>query len=143
MQRRRLLAAAIAIVIASGCGSNEAETSDDDGPRRAVESYIDALNSRDAAALMRVGGVPEDQAAKLEARRILAEKGGRGLRIVDLKVGYDFGPDVGSAKLTARDDGGKDVRETVTVAREDGAWHVVVFTDRPSDKSSSATGDPA
>ncbi|WP_437070154.1 hypothetical protein [Streptomyces sp. enrichment culture] len=143
MQRRRLLAVAIAMVVASGCGSNEAEPPDDDGPRRAVESYVDALNSRDATALMRVGGVPEDQAAQREARRILAERGGRGLRIADLEIDHDFGPDVGSAALTARDDHGKDVRETVTVAREDGAWHVVVFTDRPSDKSPSSTDDPA
>ncbi|WP_327344205.1 hypothetical protein [Streptomyces europaeiscabiei] len=94
------------------------------------------------AARRRGCGVPEDQRAKKEARQILAEKGGRDLRIVDLKVDHDFGPDVGSARPAAEAKAGEDLRETVTVVREGGAWHVVIFVDRPSDKSSSATDRP-
>ncbi|WP_128379215.1 hypothetical protein [Streptomyces cavernae] len=140
MQRRWLLGAVVAMTItATGCGSDEPATADDNGARQAVESYVDALNSRDATGLMRIGGVPEDQRAKEEAQRILAKKGGRDLRIVDLNVDYDFGPDVGSAKLVAEAKAGEDLRETVTVTREGGAWHVAIFADRPSDKSSSAT----
>ncbi|MDX3631604.1 hypothetical protein PV728_15180 [Streptomyces europaeiscabiei] len=144
MQRRWLLGAVVAMTItAAGCTGDEQGTADDKGARQAVKSYVDALNSRDATALMRIGGVPEDQRAKKEARQILAEKGGRDLRIVDLEVDYEFGPDVGSASLAAEAEAGEDLRETVTVMRESGAWHVVIFVDRPSDKSSSATDRPA
>ncbi|MFE7760935.1 hypothetical protein [Streptomyces sp. NPDC057438] len=143
VQRRWLLGAVVAMTItAAGCGGGEPGATDDNGARQAVESYVDALNSRDAKALMRIGGVPEDRRAKKEAQQILVEKGGRDLRIVDLKVDHDFGPDVGSAKLVADAKTGEDLRETVTVTRESGAWHVAIFADRPSNKSASATDEP-
>ncbi|MFD5702147.1 hypothetical protein [Streptomyces lasiicapitis] len=103
-----------------------------------------ALNSRDAAGLIKVGGVPDDSRSRREARQILVDKGGRGLSIVDVQVDFDMGPKVGSAKLTAKEKSGKDMRDTFTVMREDGAWQLVVFTDRPgsSGKQTASTDSP-
>ncbi|NBE56697.1 hypothetical protein [Streptomyces boluensis] len=98
-----------------------------------------ALNERDAAALIEAGGVPSDRRARREAQEIIEERGGKGLRVQEVRVEHDFGPDVGSAKLHARTREGGDVRETLTVTRESGEWHVSIFRNRPGDKPSSGT----
>ncbi|CAL9524594.1 hypothetical protein SUDANB60_03897 [Streptomyces sp. enrichment culture] len=158
MQRRRLLAVAAALVVASGCSSQDneappsasapsssASASDvSDSPRDAVESYVRALNSRSVAGLISVGGVEDEEWSRQEAERILADRGGRGWKIKDVRIQHDMGPDVGSARLLAEDRAGTSLRDTFTVTREKGAWHLTVFTGQPAEpgKESAATDEP-
>ncbi|WUS98647.1 hypothetical protein OHA46_19105 [Streptomyces sp. NBC_00708] len=142
--RRQLITAALTAILLTACGSGEDSDSADEakkGARAAVESYVDALNSRDTDHLIRVGGVPDDARARHEAAQILADKGGRGLSITEIQIDLDMGPDTGSAKLTAKAHSGRTTRDTFSVVKTHGAWHLVVFADRPapSDKSTSST----
>ncbi|WP_217197342.1 hypothetical protein [Streptomyces buecherae] len=154
MRRRRLVSVVVAVGLAVGCGSDEGPDRSEDargveasgvrGARNAVEAYVRALNSRDIAGLIEVGGVPDDFRARREARRIMAEKGDRGLSIVEARVEITMGPNVGSVELAVRDRSGRDARDTLTVVREKSRWNVVVFLDRPSspDKPTSSTVRP-
>ncbi|MGW7300885.1 hypothetical protein [Streptomyces sp. NPDC054829] len=140
MKRRHLLAllatvSATAVVV--GCSPQNEQPSaagsgSTDGPRQAVEAYVDALNSRNATALIAAGGVEDKAWSRQEAARMLAERGGRGWKIKDLRIEQDMGPDTGSARLLAEDAKGTPLKDTFTVTREGGdAWHLVVFTGQP------------
>ncbi|MGW6058115.1 hypothetical protein [Streptomyces sp. NPDC055189] len=141
MHRRYPVGVALAAMSLSACGTEESTARAEEGARTAVESYVEALNTRDADRLIEVGGVPDDARARREARRMLEDRGGRQLSITDVRVDLDMGPDVGSAKLAAEEKSGKQLSDTFTVVRRDGTWHLTVFTDRPaaSDKPTSAT----
>ncbi|MFJ9818322.1 hypothetical protein ACIRU3_24245 [Streptomyces sp. NPDC101151] len=149
MARHRIAVVALALLCASGCSSG-GEPPRPSGPaatggaRQAVGAYVDALNARSTAGLIRAGGVPEAPWSRREAARIIAGKGGRDWWIRDLRIEYDLGPDVGSAHLVARDAGGESLRETFTVLRAGGAWHVSVFDDQPvpGGKSAASTRAP-
>lgn len=159
MERRHLLAvpaALAALAFASGCssGDDEAKSSNpstpsasasSDGAREAVVAYVNALNSRSADRLIEVGGVKDEKWSRNEAEQILADKGGRGWKIKDVQVEHDMGPDTGSARLMAEDNAGKPMRDTFTVTREKGAWHLVVFTQQPAEsgKESASTDKPS
>ncbi|MGW6268677.1 hypothetical protein [Streptomyces sp. NPDC055060] len=139
-----LAAALLATTLLSSCTSGtdaESAPPPKESARKAVESYVTALNTRDADRLIDVGGVPDDARARDEARRILADKGGRGLSVKKIDIDLDMGPDVGSVKLTAQEKSGKNTRETFSVVKRNGTWHLTLFTDRPTspDKPSSST----
>lgn len=138
MLRRRLtppvIALAAATALLTACGSGEDSESPEDARRNArtaVESYVKALNARDEDRLIEVGGVPDDPRARREARRILADKGGRGLSVTEIRISLDMGPDVASAQLTTEERSDKKARDSFSVVRENGTWHLTVFTDRP------------
>ncbi|MEV7412911.1 hypothetical protein AB0O04_34325 [Streptomyces althioticus] len=147
---------AAALVVASGCSFQSDETQPSvsapsssaskapEGAREAVEAYVRALNSRSAAELISVGGVEDEEWSRQEAERILADRGGRGWKIKDVRIQHDMGPDVGSARLLAEDRAGESLRDTFTVTREKGAWHLTVFTGQPAEpgKESAATDEP-
>ncbi|MET9163098.1 hypothetical protein ACPCAK_18050 [Streptomyces cellulosae] len=103
-----------------------------------------ALNSRSATELISAGGVEDQEWSRQEAERILADRGGRGWKIKDVRIQHDMGPDVGSARLLAEDRAGESLRDTFTVTREKGAWHLTVFTGQPAEpgKESAATDEP-
>ncbi|WP_406252502.1 hypothetical protein OH786_13355 [Streptomyces atratus] len=106
-----------------------------------MESYVRALNSRSVPDLMKVGDVPDEDWSRREAARILAADGGKDLKITDVRIDYDISPDTGSAELTATGRTGTTLRDTFTVIRTAGAWHLVIFEDRPlpPGKESSST----
>ncbi|MFF1710862.1 hypothetical protein [Streptomyces sp. NPDC058268] len=56
-----------------------------------------------------------------------------------------MGPDTGSARLTAKDNAGKPMRDTFTVMQEENRWHLVLFTHQPTptDKQPASTGKPS
>ncbi|GAA3103091.1 hypothetical protein ACFQ0X_30440 [Streptomyces rectiviolaceus] len=115
MDRRYLASVALAVALLSACGSggdSESAADSEEGARNAVESYVKALNARDADQLIEVGGVPDDPRARREARQILADKGGRGLSITGVQIDLDMGPDAGSAKLAAEEKSGKSTSST-------------------------------
>ncbi|KUL25462.1 hypothetical protein [Streptomyces regalis] len=97
------------------------------------------------AGLIEVGGVKDEQWSRDEAEQILADRGGRGWKIKDVQVEHDMGPDTGSARLMAEDKAGKAMRDTFTVTREKGTWHLVVFTQQPAEsgKESASADKPS
>ncbi|MFF2651549.1 hypothetical protein [Streptomyces sp. NPDC058045] len=155
MKRRRLLAVPAvlaALVVASGCSSPDdkddkaapSRSASPDGARDAVRAYVDALNSRSATDLINVGGVKDAEWSRREAARILTDRGGRGWKIKDVQIEHDMGPDTGSARLVAEDKTGKPMRDTFTVTRQKGTWHIVVFTHQPTEpgKEPASTDKP-
>ncbi|MFE0354282.1 hypothetical protein ACFW2K_18930 [Streptomyces nigra] len=143
------LTAVAALALLSGCASGDdqpassSSSASADGARAAVVAYVDALNSRSVARLIDVGGVEDETRSRREAERILADRGARGWRIEGVRVDLDMGPDTGSARLEAEDKAGRPLRDTFTVIREDGAWHLAFFTHpTESGKESSSTDRP-
>ncbi|MCF3136087.1 hypothetical protein [Streptomyces olivochromogenes] len=148
VERRRLLAAVAVVPVLAlvpACSSGHSDTARPGEARQAVDAYVDALNRRSADDLMTVGGVPDAAWSRREAARILADKGGRGWTVKNVRIEYDFGPDVGSARVEATDKSGRAVRDRFTVLREKGDWHLVVFEDAPAptNKPSSSIDRPA
>ena len=153
MERRRLLAVMAALTALSACSPGGSDTahpsssrpSSSGGARHAVEAYVDALNKRSASGLIAVGGVKDEPWSRREAARILADKGGRGWAVKNVRIDYDISPEVGSAHLEATNKDGKTMLDTFTVMREKGDWHVIVFEGGPSstDKPSSSVEKPA
>ncbi|MFJ9121527.1 hypothetical protein ACIRJO_39110 [Streptomyces sp. NPDC102394] len=134
-----------ALVAASGCSSQDDEatpshptsasssSASSDGARKAVEAYVGALNSRSATDLIAIGGVEDEKWSRQEAAQILADRGGRGWKVKDVRIEHDMGPDTGSARLAAEDRAGKPMRDTLTVMRHKDTWHLAVFTDQPTE----------
>ena len=152
MKRRRLLAVPAVLVAASGCSSSDdkvapaspSSSASADGARNAVETYVNALNSRSVTDLIAVGGVKDAKWSRQEAAQILADRGGRGWKIKGVQIEHDNGPDTGSARLVAEDKAGKPLQDTFTVTRQKGTWHLVVFTNQPTEpgKEPASTDKP-
>jgi hypothetical protein len=105
-----------------------------------VQNYVQALNDRDTKALLAVGAAPDKPWSRRQANKIIESRGGKGLTITKAPIEYEqMGDYMGKAALTASDEGGKTVRETVDLIHEDGHWHVVLFEWPQSDKATSAT----
>ncbi|WP_065487081.1 hypothetical protein [Streptomyces sp. PTY087I2] len=128
-----------------GSAASPSESGSAGGVRRAVEAYVQALNSRSVSGLVSVGGVKDEEWSRQEAGQILSERGGRGFTVKDVQTQQDMGPDVASVRLSAEDKSGKPLRETFTAVREKKAWHLVVFTNQPDGrgKEPSSTDKPS
>ncbi|MCX5007715.1 hypothetical protein OHB05_34590 [Streptomyces sp. NBC_00638] len=153
MDLRQLLAVPAvlaALAVGTGCSTQDdqaepSRSASPGGARHAVEAYVDALNSRSATGLIEVGGVKDEGWSRKEAARILADRGGKDWKIKDVRIDYDMGPDTGSAKLLAEGKAGGSLRDTFTVTREKGVWHLAFFTHQPgmNGKESSSTEEPS
>ncbi|MFB8758878.1 hypothetical protein [Streptomyces nigra] len=86
----------------------------------------------------------DEKWSRQETAQILTERGGPGWQIKDVQTEHEMGPDTGSARLRAADKAGNPLLDTITVTREKGAWHLVVFAHRSgeSGKEPAATGRP-
>ncbi|MFF5428272.1 MULTISPECIES: hypothetical protein [unclassified Streptomyces] len=93
--------------------------------RQTAEAYVQALNSRDVEALVKLGP-PGYEEVEADAREAVATDGGKGLEIDSVKVSHEFGPDVASAQVAATDRAGKPFATYVQMSRHDGAWVVVL-----------------
>ncbi|MFE6228551.1 hypothetical protein [Streptomyces sp. NPDC057854] len=93
--------------------------------RQTADAYVRALNDRDAAALAELGP-PGYEDVEADARKLVAEEGGRGLRVETVEVSHEFGDDVASTRVagTARD--GRPFSTYVQMAREGGDWVVAL-----------------
>ncbi|MGW7365592.1 hypothetical protein ACWGI8_19655 [Streptomyces sp. NPDC054841] len=145
MKRRYFAGVTLAALLAlTGCDSGDSG-SKASGDRETVEAYITALNDRDTGALLKLDGATGADAQR-DAQKIIKEKGGRGLKVEDIQITYDLGPDVGSAKITARDSKGADYSESLTITRDGGSWHLTILpapTQDPSGKTPAETGAPS
>ncbi|MEU3607226.1 hypothetical protein AB0E83_17540 [Streptomyces sp. NPDC035033] len=93
--------------------------------RQTADAYVRALNDRDAAALAELGP-PGYEGVEADARELVAEEGGKGLRVETVEVSHEFGDDLASTRVvgTARD--GRPFSTYVQMVREDGDWVVVL-----------------
>ncbi|MGW3813277.1 hypothetical protein [Streptomyces sp. NPDC005046] len=145
------LAASAVLAFGTGCSTQDdqaepSRSASPGGARHAVEAYVDALNSRSATGLIEVGGVKDEGWSRKEAARILADRGGKDWKIKDVRIDYDMGPDTGSARLLAEGKAGGSLRDTFTVTREKGMWHLAFLTHQPpgtKGKQSSSTNEPS
>jgi hypothetical protein len=145
MNRRYFAGVALAALLGlAGCngGDSEPKAGSD---RETVEAYITALNERDTDALLKLDGAT-GPAAERDAEKVIKEKGGRGLKVDAIRIDYDLGPDVGSAKITAKDDKGADYSESLTITRDGGKWYLTVLPAPEQDRSGKTpaeTGEPS
>nr|BBJ54475.1 hypothetical protein SAVMC3_71040 [Streptomyces avermitilis] len=144
VERRRLLAVLAALAVATGCSTHDdkaepSRSASSDGARHAVEAYVDALNSRSATGLIKVGGVKDESWSRQEAARMLADRGGREWKIKDVRIDHDMGPDTGSARLLAKDKAGKSLRDTFTVTREKGCG---IWPSSPTSRTGRGRSPP-
>ncbi|MEV5241408.1 hypothetical protein AB0K89_20200 [Streptomyces cinnamoneus] len=91
--------------------------------RETATAYVDALNARDADALAALGP-PGREGTREDARGIVAERGGQGLKVTGLHVTHEFGPDVADVAITATDGRGRDHRESLALERDGKTWYV-------------------
>ncbi|MBT2529751.1 hypothetical protein J7E91_31295 [Streptomyces sp. ISL-99] len=145
MKRRYFAGVTLAALLAlTGC-DNGGPAPKARGDRETVEAYIAALNDRDTGALLKLDGTTGPDAER-DAQKIVKEKGGRGLKVEDIRISYGFGPDVGSAKITAKDSKGGDYSENLTITRDDGKWYLTILPapkQDPSGKTPAETSTPS
>ncbi|MFB7010379.1 hypothetical protein ACFCZY_11930 [Streptomyces sp. NPDC056237] len=124
----------VTLLTLTGCGSDDVKPKAG-SDRKTVEAYVDALNERDATALLKLDGA-RGPAAERDAQKVINEKGGRGLEVEGIQIDYDLGPDTGSAKITAKDSKGADYRESLTITRDGKQWHLAILPVSTPDGSS-------
>ncbi|MFG2628478.1 hypothetical protein [Streptomyces sp. NPDC048473] len=135
MKRRFFAGVTLAALLAlTGCGNDDAKPGAG-ADHEAVEAYIAALNERDSDALLKLDGATGPDAER-DAQKVISEKGGRGLEVEGIEIDYDFGPDTGSAKITAKDSKGADYRENLTITRDGNQWRLAILPASPSAGSS-------
>ncbi len=116
------IATAAALLLAlAGCGSDSPERGRTE--KETATAYVDALNARDPDALAGLGR-PGYEGTREDARALVEKRGGRGLKIVDMAVGHEFGPDFADVVVRAKDGAGREQREGLSLEREDGTWYV-------------------
>jgi hypothetical protein len=117
-----IIATIVVILLVSRDSSGGAPTRED-----AVASYVDALNRRDAEALLRISG-NESPALTAGVQRRLAEYGGREIRLTASEILDGATPDhsyaVLSGSMTGADTTRQTYRERLYLRDEDGRWYV-------------------
>ncbi|GHC60677.1 hypothetical protein [Streptomyces cinnamoneus] len=114
------LGAALVLALA-GCDSDSQGRTR--AERETATAYVDALNARDADALAALGRPGREGAAE-DARGIVAERGGQGLKVTGMDVTHEFGPDFADVAITATDGRGRDHRERLALERDGKTWYV-------------------
>ncbi|WP_189453244.1 hypothetical protein [Streptomyces abikoensis] len=110
--------------------------------RDTAVAYVKAINDRDVPALVKLSP-PGNEGAEQAARELVGSQGGRGLRVDDVRVGHEFGPDTADARLRATDKEGRPFSETLTLTRRGGTWYVALGTAPGSmPKSPAQTSRP-
>ncbi|MFC4513836.1 hypothetical protein [Streptomyces ehimensis] len=126
-------ATAVAVLALTAC--------DDQGKARderdTAVAYVKAINDRDVPALVKLSP-PGNEGAEQAARELVGTQGGRGLRVDDVRVGHEFGPDTADARLRATDSEGRPFSETLTLTRRGGTWYVALGTTPGSTPKSPA-----
>jgi len=136
------VAALVGGVVLSGCssdGSSDAQRTE----QETAKAYISALNDQNVTSL--VGLAPSGhEGTEQEARDIIAEHGGRGLKIKSMDVSHDVGPDEASTQVSGTDRQGKKFSTDIQMSREKDTWVVVLGQASGFDQSgkSPASTDP-
>ncbi|MFE5946955.1 hypothetical protein [Streptomyces sp. NPDC056480] len=121
--RKSHVPAVLACALLVGCSQEPAPQGRTE--QQTAEAYVQALNSRDVAALAKLGP-PGYEEVEADARKAVAADGGKGLEIDSVKVSHEFGADVASAHVVATDRAGKPFAAYVQMSRHDGTWVVVL-----------------
>ncbi|MER5973981.1 hypothetical protein ABT112_30425 [Streptomyces sp. NPDC002055] len=137
-----ITAALLVPALLTGCENGDSPARSE---RKTVDAYISALNSRDAPALLKLDGA-EGREATEQVQEIITQKGGKGLRVQNVRIVHDFGPDVASARIIAKDSKGNEYRERLTLTRDDegASWHVTLVEapQHSTGKPTSGTSRP-
>ncbi|MER5887751.1 hypothetical protein ABT160_28380 [Streptomyces sp. NPDC001941] len=133
---------AVAVLTAcSGAPSPESTTQGAKDERGAVDAYIAALNAVDSAGLAALAPPGNDATADVASR--LKSRGGRVLKVTEVKIEHGFGPDVASAEVHVTDKAGVKSQEYLTLSRFDDGWHVTLGSNpNVTKKPSSSTQRP-
>jgi hypothetical protein len=99
--------------------------------QRAVQQYIAALNAEDADRVEQVLSVRSPASAQ-----DLAADAPVPIRLSDIQVVHDFGPDFASARVVGTA-AGRPLDASLTLSRDSGAWYVVA-----GDSALSHPADP-
>ncbi|WP_243331967.1 hypothetical protein [Streptomyces sp. AP-93] len=114
------------------CAALAACSSDDKGGRsekQSAEKYIAALNARDPQGLIDLNHLaPGETGVKEEADKLIAENGGRGLKISGIDVSKEFEPTLASVGITGTDGTGKPFSMYVLMNEKDGDWVIGLGT---------------
>ncbi|MEU2515949.1 hypothetical protein [Streptomyces syringium] len=128
--------ATAALLALTGCDSenqDEARTE-----KETASAYVEALNARDADALAKLGR-PGDQDVRQGARDIVTREGGRGVKVQDMAVNHEFGPDFADVVIRGTDGKGRDYRHRLTLERTGKTWYVPLGSAPGTPKPSSGT----
>ncbi|MFI8392759.1 hypothetical protein [Streptomyces sp. NPDC085540] len=140
--RRLALAAAatLAGVLVTSCTGVPDPKTGADSERAAVDTYLTALNARDATVLS--GLAPPGNDAHAEVAERIGRLGGRELTIGQLDLKHEFGPDVASAHLTARAQDGTTHNENLGLTRTAGRWYITMGQNPAPHKTPAETKRP-
>ncbi|MGW1765569.1 hypothetical protein ACWCQL_16035 [Streptomyces sp. NPDC002073] len=115
-----LLAVAVLCAALAACSSDD---KDGRSEKQTAEKYIAALNARDSQGLINLNGhVPGETGVKKHADKLIAENGGRGLKIAKINVSKEFEPTLASVHITGTDGTGKPFSMYVLMDKKDGDW---------------------
>ncbi|MET7717843.1 hypothetical protein [Streptomyces sp. NPDC005407] len=132
---------AVSIGLLAGCSGAASGDAGAETERGAVDAYVDALNSGDEEAL--AGLAPPGNEAEEEAATLIRENGGRSLKVEQVDIAHEFGPDFASATLVARDKSGDELRATLSLSKADDNWYVDIGENpQGRQKSPAATSTP-
>ncbi|MDA5281212.1 hypothetical protein [Streptomyces sp. Isolate_45] len=133
--------AALALLL-TGCSSDTGPNAGPESERAAADAYIAALNAKDTQALRALAPPGNDAAA--EATDRVDRLGGRGLRLQNVEVQHDFGPDVASALLVTTAADGSAGEERIVLTRIDGRWYITLGQnpEGANDKTPASTQKP-
>ena len=109
--------------------------------RGAVDAYVAALNASDSSALAALA--PHGNEADAEARARVQAGGGRALKVTEVEIAHEFGPEFATADIAATDKDGKQYSERLTLSRHQRAWFVALGENpKGSEKSPASTTEP-
>ncbi|MDX3664086.1 hypothetical protein PV646_42955 [Streptomyces sp. ID05-26A] len=120
----------------AGCGGQETGA---ESPGAAVDAYVIALNTKDAAALEKLATPGNNAAADIKQR--LDAYGGKDIRLEEKNISSDVAQDVASAQLRGRTASGA-YEERLTLTVKDDRWHVVLGSARPDPAKPTAGTSP-
>ncbi|MFD3760803.1 hypothetical protein [Streptomyces sp. NPDC058622] len=133
-------AAALVSVLATGCTGDPDPKTGAGSERAAVDTYLTALNARDAEALNALAPPGNDAQAEVSER--IGRLGGRELKIGQLDLEHEFGPDVATAQLTARAQDGTTHDERLGLTRTGGRWYITMGQHPAPSKTPAETKRP-
>ncbi|MFH9958068.1 hypothetical protein ACH4OX_28150 [Streptomyces roseolus] len=119
--RKSQMLAVVACALLVGC--TQEPTPQGRTERQTAEAYVQALNSRDVEAIVKLGP-PGYEEVETAAREAVAADGGRGLKIDSIEVLHEFGADLASTHVAATDQKGRPFATYVPMFRHDGTWVV-------------------
>ncbi|WP_147339313.1 Rv0361 family membrane protein [Actinomadura spongiicola] len=123
---RKALVAAAALVVVAALAVAFWMWRDDGGaesPRAMADSYVSALNHGDQDELRKLYHPDSRDRADSEVKTFLRRYGSKSIKLGDVQVIQDFGPDEAKVQITGTGEGIR-LSETLYMGRRDGSWYL-------------------